>query len=91
MAPALGNRPSVHLLDVKFDSCVGNNVLCVSPNVDLQRTYSTVFNKSDAITSFMGVSCHIRNMFYFPNAFFYLKLSVTLLVPHNLSKSTFLK
>ena len=34
MAPALGNRPSVHLLDVKFDSCVGNNVLCVSPNVE---------------------------------------------------------
>ncbi len=49
--------------DVKFDSCNGNNILCASPNVDLQRTYSTVFNKSNVITSFMGVRPYSHETF----------------------------
>ena len=56
MVPPQGNRPSFHLIDVQFETCAGNNVLCVKPPLDLQRTYPTEFDRSDYVTAFMSVS-----------------------------------
>ena len=60
MASGWGNRPSLHLRDVKFDICNGKNILCLSPTVDLQRTYTTTYSRSDYIKTFMGVSQWLR-------------------------------
>ena len=56
MTPNWGDRPSLHIRDIKFDSCNGNNILCLAPSVDLQRTYTTTFARSDYTKAFMGVS-----------------------------------
>lgn len=56
MAQSYANRPLVYLRDVKFESCTGKNVLCLSPSVDLQRTYATWFNRSDNVKAFMAAS-----------------------------------
>ena len=56
MAPNGGNRVVLHALDVKFDDCAGNNVLCASSAIDLRRNFNATFSRFSYITGFMTVS-----------------------------------
>jgi hypothetical protein len=44
-----------HKIGPQFDACNGNNVLCMAPTVDLQRTYRTTFDRTEYVKSFMSV------------------------------------
>ena len=48
-------RALYHALDIRFGHTQGRNVLCATPDTDLQRTYPTVFTQSDHIYTHMQV------------------------------------
>jgi hypothetical protein len=53
--PSDGERPIMHVTDIKFDNCFGKNILCFSPTVDLRRNFNATFSKPVLIKGFMSV------------------------------------
>ena len=49
-------RAILHATDIKFDESQGKNVLCMTPETDLQRTYKTEFLQTHRIQTHMQVS-----------------------------------
>jgi hypothetical protein len=70
LVPSDSGRALFHVADLRFGACnstyfcTGNNVLCLSSNVDLQGGYTTTFLQTPNISTFMQVS-HVQPVFNF--------------------------
>ena len=55
MVPTEDSVAVFHISDIKFDDCVGKNILCTSKAIDLQRTREAIFEQTPNLTTFMQV------------------------------------
>ena len=55
LLPSEGGIAMFHATDLKFGPSPGLNVLCTTPEIDLQRAFVTTFEQTSNLTTFMQV------------------------------------
>lgn len=56
LLPSEDNKAMFHATDLKFAPSPGQNVLCTTPDIDLQRAFVTTFEQTSNLSTFMQVS-----------------------------------